>query len=1096
MITVPTHVKLYHKTFTSNKGILLVVSLLTICFTTMGQMPDPSFAFLRQIDSISKLNRRPLPAKYSGTRISPFSQNKPGSVALAKAPLSPSFNRPFTISSCNDTSSRFGIGRDSAHFYVHNSVRSRDGSLLMAGEYYNYYNTASQSQGLLIKSDLYGNVIWSKLYDSLNHKQYGWTFYYSILELKDGSILMAGAVYDSTSGNRDLLLTRTDANGDVLWTKQFYSKVWTQGSGSSDYFWVQQMAQDPGDGDVYLTGPSWAKGLNVMKLDIASGNMVWSSMYMLNANGYNNESSAGVVVKTNEIVAFGTQTAYKGNILVYRINKTNGDTIQTRMLELLDTPFTKLGMFWPDRVHTLLNGDYVITGRLFGYYKYLYNGTDPLYQAGVVILDSNLNFRKGYNFKNNIEGNLYNTKMTIHPDGSGLFSMLNVRSGYSGETFYTQFKDGAILKQRRRPFVNEGYPIENYSVQFDNNADMLIQLVGDSITNVSKIVFTKLHLTDTSSVCLGRETNITSVEPSRYGYQGYGYLDSLKTGVFLQRRVVDIQAKNDAPDAPVPFCEQYSVCDTLKLFTNVDTTCPQIPVTIRMYKNPSCGAMVLFNYDTLAVQSFTWMNDSTYQVVFRSAWRGYIKGSLPGCTVYTDSVLLTVLAAPAILQLGPDTTICPGNQVILNARSGYAAYRWQDGSTDSLFAVSKPGTYYVATVTACGDSFNDTIRVLPHQPAAVSLGSDITICNKDTVGITAPAGFISYQWTPPYNIDQTTGSSVNVSPSTDTAYIIKAEETRGCFTYDTIRVMVQQFPVIRLGADTSFCSGGNIQMDAGGGFQRYQWNTGATTPQLSANTAGTYIVTAVTAGGCKSSDTLNIVQVYPRPVVNLGNNSILCKGSRRVLDAGAFTRYIWNTGDNSRQLIINDTAFYTVQVTDSNQCTATGSLHISTAINSPAGFLPADTSICSYGELILAANQSFSAYLWNNGATANTITITQPGLYRLRATDQYGCTGNDSVMVTGKQCLKGLYVPSAFSPNLDGKNDVFKPMIFGNVALFEWKIFNRYGQIIFTSNDPLRGWDGTVKGSPQNAASFIWSCRFRFAGEAEQSKTGSVILLR
>jgi len=95
-----------------------------------------------------------------------------------------------------------------------------------------------------------------------------------------------------------------------------------------------------------------------------------------------------------------------------------------------------------------------------------------------------------------------------------------------------------------------------------------------------------------------------------------------------------------------------------------------------------------------------------------------------------------------------------------------------------------------------------------------------------------------------------------------------------------------------------------------------------------------------------------------------------------------------------------------------------------------------------------------------------------------------------------KECMKGIYVPTAFSPNLDGKNDIFRPLLFGNIIAFEWSVYNRYGQIIFTANDRLKGWDGTFKGAAQNAGSFVWVCRYQFSGESVQVKTGSVVLIR
>lgn len=816
----------------------------------------------------------------------------------------------------------------------------------------------------------------------------------------------------------------------------------------------------------------------------------------MQANGYNNEDAAGIVIKANEVVVIGTQSLYNSHLLIYSINKSTGDTLQTKMLQLLDTPFQKIGVYSDYRLQLLGNGDIALSFKQFGQYSWSFLTPAPLYQGGVVILDNNLDFKNGYCFRNNIESNVANSHITIHPDGSGLFTMLNRQGGYSGETYITQFKDGVILKQRVRSFSNEGYPWENETIQFDNSADLMVQTVGDSITNKTTIVFTKLHLTDTSSACLGRETNATFVEPLHFGYEGYAYLDSIRTSIFLPRRPRTLFQTDISLNKPTFLCNQTSVCDTLKLLSNTDTTCPQIPIIISCRKNPLCGSIVQFNYDTTAVQSFSWMNDSTYQVVFRTGWRGYLKGSLPGCTIHTDSVLLTILQAPASLNIGPDTSICPGNLLLLNAHAGYASYQWQDGSNDSSFTVTSPGTYFVKVMNACGDFFNDTVIVAAHAPIAFSLGNDTTICNNETVTIIAPAGFISYQWSPAYNISQTTGSTVTVSPVSNTVYSVKAEKTPGCFAYDTISVTVKIAPPVNLGPDKNFCNGDSALLNAGASFALYQWSNGSVAQQIYVYTAADYSVIATTLDGCKSYDTLRIQNVWANPTLNLDHNPNLCIGSTRMLQPGNYATYIWQDGSGLPAFTISAPGTYYVTVTDSHQCQGSDTVRILTLLPLPAKFLPADTAICSYDEIVITASQVFSSYVWSTGETGTSIAIKQPGIYWLLATDHYACTGKDSVTVLWKECLKGLYVPTAFSPNKDGKNDVFKPLIFGNVVQFEWTIYNRYGQPVFTTHNPAQGWDGTVKRVPQNSAGFIWQCRYQLEGEKMKFKSGSVVLVR
>ena len=192
--------------------------------------------------------------------------------------------------------------------------------------------------------------------------------------------------------------------------------------------------------------------------------------------------------------------------------------------------------------------------------------------------------------------------------------------------------------------------------------------------------------------------------------------------------------------------------------------------------------------------------------------------SLTPCGEITDSVLLTIAESPGPVNIGPDTAICQSNTITLNARRGYATYLWNNGATDSLITVSAPGIYYVDVTDACGNSFSDTVLVSPAPPVLISLGPDRAKCNSDTMHLQAPPGFMNYTWSPNYNINTTNTQQVVINPAVDTAYILKAEKTPGCFGYDTIRINVDHSLPINFGPDKGLCAGDSLILDAGAGF--------------------------------------------------------------------------------------------------------------------------------------------------------------------------------------------------------------------------------------------------------------------------------------
>jgi gliding motility-associated-like protein len=541
-------------------------------------------------------------------------------------------------------------------------------------------------------------------------------------------------------------------------------------------------------------------------------------------------------------------------------------------------------------------------------------------------------------------------------------------------------------------------------------------------------------------------------------------------------------------------CPDYvDSCSFMKISGSVNLCSLSDTYTYRMHRNKKCTLSPQWKLP--AGVTIVNQTDSTLSVQFSAFGVYNLSATLNSCIPVKDSLIINIASKSHPLHIGADTTICQGTSITLHAANDFFSYEWSNGSTDSVLNVTQPGLYWVQVKDSCNNTLRDSITITPFN-LPINIGADRTKCNTDTVHLNGPAGFLNYTWYNNYNINTTNAQNVIVNPLVDTAYYLKAEKLPGCFAYDTVRINVKTSLPIQLGADKSFCNGDSAILNAGGGFATYVWSNGSTAQQSTVYTAGNYSVIGTAANNCTSYDTLRITNIWPSPVVNLNHDQNLCTGTTRTLQAGNFSSYVWQNGSTLPSFTVIGTGTYYVTVTDSHQCRGSDTTKIIRLLPVPANFLPADTAICSYGEITLLAKQTYTSYLWSNGKTAASITITQPGLYWMQATDQNSCRGTDSVKVLLKECMKGLYVPTAFTPNGDTKNDFFKPLIFGSVVQFECRIYDRYGQIIFTSTNPFTGWDGTIKGVPQNSGTYVWVCRYRFAGEKEQVKNGSVVLLR
>jgi gliding motility-associated-like protein len=261
-----------------------------------------------------------------------------------------------------------------------------------------------------------------------------------------------------------------------------------------------------------------------------------------------------------------------------------------------------------------------------------------------------------------------------------------------------------------------------------------------------------------------------------------------------------------------------------------------------------------------------------------------------------------------------------------------------------------------------------------------------------------------------------------------------------------------------------------------------------------------YSCTISATGICLSSPTaisnkikMNLFNV---PAISLDQNPLLCINGNRLLDAGNFVGYVWDDGSNKRTRLVSDTGAYLVTVTDKNGCKASDSVYIDAYAPPPANFLPSDTSICAYESIIIHAKSGFSNYTWSDNSSGRSITIKQPGLYFLVVTDQNNCSGTDSIMVNSKQCAIGFHIPNAFTPNSDGRNDFFKPLLYGNIVAYKFTVYNRWGQPVFETADPSKGWDGNVNGTPQDTNTFAWICQYQLSGEPPKSEKGTVVLVR
>ena len=925
-------------------------------------------------------------------------------------------------------------------------------------------NMTYKVYGLVMRVTKSGVVKWTKFVGLPDYPYENDTRFYTSVIARNNDIIVVG----------EQEIVRLDQNGNQVWQQRLpvFSNTGP----------LYEQIIETEDGGFLLAGPHSYNGV-VLKLH-STGLYNWSRVLVMDE--YINcrsiiETTGGYYV---EGYSYNTYMGYDQNFLL-KLNKSNGDTLWSKTLGKANftTGGTEYAYDWMDYRPGLLT--------LTGNTNRNYTGSRPNSQSVVTF---------------NEDGTLLNARRIFRPgaslERSSLFRSRLFDVATKTGVQYLDDTGNAIYLHR---LDNSDNPVWSWKLplffrdrisDIDHQADSSIIMGG--VTTLSSAVWSESALLiKTTSVGLLNNCPVDVANISSH----------LDTIVSASARITaalgsplfynsTFQVFDGSGFNFQLLCSSESKCRLGKI-QGQDTVCAGTSQLFKITRDGQCINPVQYSLsDTFA--GIMPVSDTSVSVRFRAAGRIVLYAKmLTTCGEIKDSIIIYSFSSPGSVDLGPDVSICAGNSLQLKVKAGYTTYLWQNGSTDSVFSVSSAGRYFITVIDACGGIFSDTINVTQEPPIVFDVGADRIKCNIDTVQFAAPAGFLNYTWLPDYKINSVNSSNPVVSPLVDTNYTVRAEKRPGCFVFDTVMVYVINSPKIDLGSDTSFCKGDSIVLQTGSAFNSYVWSTGEIAPSISINQVGKYFVAATFNNGCTSRDTINVVTLFSLPMISLGSDSTLCNsGTRNLSTTGAYANYKWQDGSSTPTYSVSNIGTYWLNVIDNNGCKAGDTITISKLLPPLANFLPADTSLCSYITLELKSKLPFQNYLWSDNSISSKMVVSKPGLYWLQGTDNNNCIGRDSITINPGKCLEGFYVPTAFTPNNDGKNDLFKPLILGDIKKYALVIMNRWGETVFQTTNDKAGWDGLFKGLKQETNTFLWYCRYQFNGMPEKSEKGTVLLIR
>ncbi len=414
----------------------------------------------------------------------------------------------------------------------------------------------------------------------------------------------------------------------------------------------------------------------------------------------------------------------------------------------------------------------------------------------------------------------------------------------------------------------------------------------------------------------------------------------------------------------------------------------------------------------------------------------------------------------------------------------------------TLPANTPQGTGYRVRVTASNPakiSADNGVNLTVFDAPKITLTGDTAVCIGDSLWfyaqVTPPTSNIN--WTGPNGFNSTNTSIIIPNAGyDDTGLYIISVNNGGCTARDTIRAIVGNLD-FELGDDTVICKGDTLLLSPGVQGATYTWQDGSLNPAYPVAAAGQYHVKA-SLGSCIRHDTINvdIVQVE----ITLPGDTVLCRDQQfSITVADTFDTYSWNTGSSSPTVVVTQGGTYWLTVSKS-KCLATDEIKVQQL--EPYFILGNDTTLCNGRTLTLRPGSiDSSSYLWQDGSAKEFFIVKEKGLYSVTVTNICGSFGSN-IQVDYIQCECTPIMPNAFTPDKNGLNDDIAPILTCIPANYKFIIVNRWGEIVFETDDYKKRWDGKHYRVPAEMGTYFYFIQITDRLGNKTTHKGDILLLR
>lgn len=574
------------------------------------------------------------------------------------------------------------------------------------------------------------------------------------------------------------------------------------------------------------------------------------------------------------------------------------------------------------------------------------------------------------------------------------------------------------------------------------------------------------------------------------------------------------------------YIKDGNACISLKPFT-INTNCPLVTAIVTdetcdgkngaVAVNGSNGtAPYQYSIDGInftASQMFSSLSSGNYTVTIEDA----------AGTKNTTSVAIKNVCPIVNANVTDGKCTVSGGVLTAQGSEGYAPYQYSlDGMNfqqSNIFNNLTDGDYTV-TIKDNRGLTNTTKATVKNFPSPVmSLTSTAATClnNDGKIFVTNTSGTSPFE----YSIDGIKFQPENTFYKLNAgAYNVVIEDAYGCTDTKQAVVDLNDNLTISTIKQVEVCEGKSVTLTISSNGLRFEWSplknindSKIQTPIVSPSQTTNYVVTA-TLGVCSKKDSV-LVQVNAAPIAVTPKDTTICYGQSVVLSGSGGLNYNWTPStylDNSFSTspvvtTPKSSTTYSLVVSDAKGCSSLNNALVKVTVTPPVKlFAGNDTSIVMNESFQLKAqdinSSGFVNYSWTPSYGLNGTDIQNPVAlldrdieYSIVATTAAGCMGSDQIAL---KVYKGpdIFVPNAFTPNNDGRNDILKAIPVGIKVFKYFVIYNRYGEKIFYSSNPNRGWDGNLNGRLQPNGVFVWYTEGMDVNGKVLVRKGTVLLIR